>query len=978
MSSNTTGASALGRFVARTVNVLEVARHGGLQIDVVRSPYSVVTHQPVFRLRHYFADSGDGKAPVLLVPPLMQIADVWDLSPSNSAVRMLHERGMDPWVIDFGDPGEEPGGSQRTFSDHVMAVSDALESIKRTTGRDVHLAGYSQGGLFCYIAAAYRACDAVASVIGLGPPLGGVPLEGLVPDKLLWDSAAVSGKLLRRTGMPRWAVKNMFNWMNPPQTIKSDLQYLMALHDRDSLLPREASRQFLKSGAWVGWSGPAIEELMGLLRRNALLEGGAVIGDRAVGLTDLTGPILIFVGEADTLAPPDSVRAIVRAAPRAEVYESVSPAGHFGLVVSGQAKKRTWPSVAAWVDWLSAGGSAAGLSAPDPLRRLRIEELQPAETPSVKPLAAGINAGLGLAAETLVYAPIGTLRIGQRAAGTIKELSVEIVQQLPRLARLERMGPGTRISYAAILHDRARAHGEETAFLFENRAHSNEAADQRVENVAKGLLSIGVRKGERVGVLMGPRPTALTTVAALNRIGAVAVLLRPGQDTAREIELSRVRRVIADPERCATLQDLPVTTFVLGGGAVERDLPEGMVDMEQIDPSDVSVPGWYRPNQGRARDLAFILFQGAGERTRVDEVTNGRWARSALGAASAASLGRMDTVYSVTPLHHASGLLLSTAASTVSGARLALGTHFDPETFWSEVRRYGITVVPYVWTMLHQLVRADEVPQEREHSVRLFIGSGMPSGLWRRVEERFAPASVVELYASTRTGAILGNVGGRKAGSVGRPLPGTPPVRVVQCDTRTGEVAVNALGYATVCDPNETGLLLVEATVNDVDRADGLLRGVFRPDDAWFATSDFFTVDGDGDHWYVDTVGAPIDTPHGAVSPRTVERTLGRFDPFDMAACYRAVDADGNARAVAAVTLRPGTDLESIMISRALGTLSPAECPDVVHGIESMPLTSWFRPDSGALAQAHPRADRIAESWRLDAASGQYRRWDER
>lgn len=56
----------------------------------------------------------------------MQVADVWDLSPSNSAVRQLHESGMDPWVIDFGDPGEEPGGNQRTFSDHVVAVAEAV------------------------------------------------------------------------------------------------------------------------------------------------------------------------------------------------------------------------------------------------------------------------------------------------------------------------------------------------------------------------------------------------------------------------------------------------------------------------------------------------------------------------------------------------------------------------------------------------------------------------------------------------------------------------------------------------------------------------------------------------------------------------------------------------------------------------------------------------------------------------------------
>ena len=76
-----------------------------------------------------------------------------------------------------------------------------------------------------------------------------------------------------------------------------------------------------------------------------------VIGDRAVGLSDLSCPILIFVGEADYFAPPPLVRRIVEAAPKAPVYECSLPVGHFGLPVSSHAKAKTWPGVAAWVRW---------------------------------------------------------------------------------------------------------------------------------------------------------------------------------------------------------------------------------------------------------------------------------------------------------------------------------------------------------------------------------------------------------------------------------------------------------------------------------------------------------------------------------------------------------------------------------------------------------------------------------------------------
>ena len=58
----------------------------------------------------------------------------------------------------------------------------------------------------------------------------------------------------------------------------------------------------------------------------------------------------------------------------------------------------------------------------------------------------------------------------------------------------------------------------------------------------------------------------------------------------------------------------------------------------------------------------------------------------------------------------------------------------------------------------------------------------MPRGLWRRVEERFAPARVLEFYASTEAGAILVNLRDAKRGAMGRPLPGSAEVRIARYD----------------------------------------------------------------------------------------------------------------------------------------------------------------------------------------------------
>ena len=96
---------------------------------------------------------------MLLVPPMMLAADVYDVSPASSAVSVLHEHGADPWVVDFGAPEREEGGLERDLADHVVAVCEAVERVREATGRDVHLGGYSQGGMFCYQAAAYLRGD---------------------------------------------------------------------------------------------------------------------------------------------------------------------------------------------------------------------------------------------------------------------------------------------------------------------------------------------------------------------------------------------------------------------------------------------------------------------------------------------------------------------------------------------------------------------------------------------------------------------------------------------------------------------------------------------------------------------------------------------------------------------------------------------------------------------------------------------------
>jgi putative long chain acyl-CoA synthase len=945
-------ASRLG---AAAQNAFEVARFGGLETDEEPSPFELVAERPVYRLRHYYADEASG-ASVLLVPPLMLAADVYDVSPASSAVSVLHDNDADPWVVDFGAPEREEGGLERNLADHVVAVSEAIDRVRAATGRDPHLAGYSQGGMFCYQAAAFRRGEGIDSVIAFGSPVDTrVALPLGIPEELAESGAAVLAEVFGRTNVPAWMSRTGFRLLDPVKSLRQRIDFLRQLHDREALLPRERQRRFLMGEGWVAWPGPALADFMRqFIAHNRMLQGGFVIEDRTVTLADITCPVLTVVGTVDEIAPAAAVRAVSRAAPRAEVYELALRAGHFGLVVGSTATRTTWPVVAAWTKWRAGEGEL-----PDDVRRVGEDEPEP-ESPGVGTrlglgleLAAGVGGGL---ARSVADA-------ASRTVGGVRVLAEELTGQLPRLARMGRLGPETRVSLGLLLDEQARKRPESEFFLFEDRAYGHDAVKRRIDNVVRGLLSLGVRQGEHVGVLMSTRPSGLSVVAALNRLGAVAVLMRPDGPVEREAELGGVGRIVADPELAERARDAgPAEVLVLGGGGDPRDLGPGVIDMERIDPDEVREPAWYRPNPGRASELAFILFTGEGERTRANRVTNGRWALSAFATASAAALSDDDTIYAVTPIYHPSGLLMSMGGAIAGGSRLAIARHFDPATFWEEVRRYGITVASYTWTMLREIAHAPEDPAERHHPLRLFIGAGMPRGLWKRVAKRFYPAAVLEFYASTEGEAILVNLSGEKPGCKGRPLPGSAEVRLAAYDVAAGRLRERPDGFAVACGTGEVGMLLTRLR-GVVTTSESPLRGLFEPDDAWLATGDLFRADDDGDLWLVDHAGALIRTDHGHVAGFPIVDALGDVEAVDLAVVY-GVDS----QAVAAITIRDGHELEPGHVGEALDVLAEDERPDLVHVVNEIPVTTWYRPNTSALRAAGVPTDPI---WRRVRRNGE-------
>ncbi|GAA4387174.1 AMP-binding protein [Tsukamurella soli] len=1015
-----TVAASVGRLADTARNGIEVLRLGGLETGAQPSPFDVVERSPMYRLRHYFPEDAhvdaaqtDTRPVVLLVPPLMVDANIFDVT-DRGAVRVLRRAGIDPWVIDFGSPDREEGGLERNLADHVVAVSRAIDQIsEHRGGRSVHLAGYSQGGMFSYQVAAYRRSRSVASIVTFGSPVdisSGMPL-GAPPALVSKGADLLADHVFNRLYLPSWMVRRGFELLDPVKTVKSRIDFVMQLHDRAALLPREDQRRFLESDGFVAYSGPAVADLLKqFVVHNRMLTGGFAINGELVTLAEITCPILAFVGSNDQIGQPSAVRGILSAAPRARVYEAQLSAGHFGLVVGTAAGTVSWPTTAAWVDWQEGRGDE-----PEGIAVMAPHEAS--DNPPVNPLVAGAAglATVGFIAARDVIDAATDLGAGAQA------IAREAARGLPRLARLGQLQAHTQISLGKLLAEQAARDPDGECFLYEDRVHTRRAVNERIDRVVSGLIQVGVRQGEHVGVLMHTRPSALVTIAALSRMGAVAVLLTPGTEVAPALRLGEASSVVTDPEHLADARAVAARVFVVGGGdrrdrpgASRQDLGADIVDLEQVDPDAVRVPDWYRPDAGLGRDLAFILFSGAGRKLRAKRVTNSRWGLSAFGTASAAQLTAADTVYCLTPLSHSSGLLTSVGGAVAGGARIALTRDFDPQTFMAEVQRYGVTAVCYTWNLMRRVLDDPDLAIPPYHPIRVFLGSGMSAELSRRVQERFSPAKVVEFYASTEGDVVLANLRGTKAGAKGRRLPGSAAVALVRVDAATGRVAPAADGFLERVPVGEVGVLIGRADL-DYTHADSLLRGVFQRGDAWFSTGHLFRQDEDGDYWLVDDLRSVAITPRGPVYSIPIADVLEQLGQVDLAVVYsvpgapldspslrspaasdspslrspaasdspslrspapldspslRSPAAPGRDTVVGTVTLRPGAELTPAAVTEAFAGRGDQR-PDVVQVLGEVPLTSWHRPRGRELAAAGvPEPGPYV--WYFDPVSGEY------
>jgi putative long chain acyl-CoA synthase len=303
--------------------------------------------------------------------------------------------------------------------------------------------------------------------------------------------------------------------------------------------------------------------------------------------------------------------------------------------------------------------------------------------------------------------------------------------------------------------------------------------------------------------------------------------------------------------------------------------------------------------------------------------------------------------------------------------------------------------VYYAGEMCRRLVDAQPVIGENNNPVRLFAGSGLGADVWRRLVDRFGPVGVLEMYASSEASTVLANARGKKLGSVGRPLPGSPEVAIAAWSFDDDDFMRDGAGRIVHARLDEPGMLLARlagnassadragradragsadrasstdrtgstdraSSADRADRAHGdpllprrLVHDAFAPGDLWFVTGDFFRVDTEGDHWFVDRQHQMLATRFGPVASTRIEDAL--YEASGVALCMAAGRPDPedpvHQAPVAAVQLHPGAALDLEALSRAVAGLPEYARPHRLRIVDTIAMTDGYRPIKRAMQQ---------------------------
>ena len=467
---------------------------------------------------------------------------------------------------------------------------------------------------------------------------------------------------------------------------------------------------------------------------------------------------------------------------------------------------------------------------------------------------------------------------------------------------------------------------------------------QREANrLSNALAALGVKRGDRVALILPQRPETAIAYMAVFQMGAIALPLSHlfGPE-ALEYRMAHAEASVAlvEPTTIANLwavkDRLPGLKHVIGVGGARA---AGLHVYEDLISKSASEFSCLDTNSD---DPCLIIYTSG---------TTG----APKGALQAHRLliGNLpgfiyshdffpqpgDIFWSPADWAWAGGLFDALLPTWYFGLPiLGYRGRFDAERAYYLLQKYGVRNSFLFPTALKLMMKAVPGPKAKYRlDLRSIMSAGESVGAtvieWAREQ---LGVTINEMFGQTEINYVVGNCQAAwpvKPGSIGRPYPGH---RVAVIDDRGNEVARGELGEIAIDRKNDP-VFFLEYWKNPQATRDKFIGG-------WGCTGDQGRMDEDGYLWYQGRSDDVIKSSGYRIGPAEIESCLVKHPAVANAAVIGKPDEARGAIVKAFIVLQPGQKPSASLVDEiqkhVRGRLAPYEYPREIEFIDALPMTT--------------------------------------
>jgi fatty-acyl-CoA synthase len=508
----------------------------------------------------------------------------------------------------------------------------------------------------------------------------------------------------------------------------------------------------------------------------------------------------------------------------------------------------------------------------------------------------------------------------------------------------------------------AEKYPSETALISEDESISYKELNAMCERFARGLLSIDVKKGDKVAIWAPNIPEWIIALFGIAKIGAVTVTLNTSYQ-AHEIDY--------------VLWHGDVTTLILVGGVknnnflqvleascpnysatgqgtfacdkfpllknlifIGEDAPEGMLPWgELLEKGDTVSNETFQSAVDcvDANDVCTIIYtSGTTGTAKGVLLTHRNIVNNGKDTGDSMMLSERDRLCNAIPLFHSIGLVHAIIAFISHGAAQVLVKHYNPENVMRAVSEKKCTALHGVPTVFITILGHPDFDKYDFSSLRTGIigGSNCPVPLMKEIIQRLNMSEIVILYGLTEcsgaTRPLQGDPLDWRISTIGKPLP------FIECcimDADKKELPVGQEGEICVRGYNVTPGYYKNETCT--------LQSI---QNGWFHTNDLGKKDADGNFHITGRVTDTINRGGENISPREIEEFLDRHPAVSAVTVVGVPSAKYGDEIFACVILKsteePTRELAEDIRQFASDNLASYKVPRYVEFVESYPLTA--------------------------------------